>query len=1049
MRILIDLQGAQGGNKFRGIGYYVLNLARALVQQGGHEYLIALNGAFDDTIAPIRAAFEDLLPPEKIVVWDGPNPGHGHNPNHARQQHVAELLREGFIARQRPDWVLLGSLFEDLAATSIGRCQTVRTAVLHYDLIPLAHPSLYLASSEVETWYQQKIGHLRRADMLLCISSFSAREAVQYLGIETGRLVTVGADCDERFKPAPPDPQEARRLGEVYGLKRSFLMYTGGDDWRKNLFHLVEAYAKLPAILRESHQLALVMAPRPETRAALQSLAEDLGLGKDELVLTDFVPDHDLLALYRACKLFVFPSWHEGFGLPLLEAMRCGKAALAANATSLPEIVGRKDALFDPHDVSDMTNLIQRALTDEVWRAELEHHGLEQARKFSWNDTARRVVRALESHGLQPPVPALPRLRRRLAWVSPLPPEHSGIADYSAMVLPELARWYEVEVVVSQSQIDDAWIRANCPIRSVEEFRTRVQTYDRIVYQFGNSPFHQHMFDLLEEFPGVVVLHDFFLSHVQVARQTAPDPAKVAAALYPDHGYEALYRQIGAPVDDQALWHYPANLAVLQRALAVVVHSRHARDLAAIWYGPSAGTAWAVVPLARSPASPPDRQMALKALGFDRSDLVVCAFGGIGPTKLSHRLAGAWQNSVLAGDPRAKLVFVGSAPDSGYVASVKQIAEDMGGRVRITDWVDNETFRQYLAAASIAVQLRAHSRGETSAAALDCMNYGLPTIVNAHGSLAELDPASVWMLPQDFSDAELVDAITALAADPQRRASLGNGAMQTIRSAHMPSTCMRQCTEAIEAGYRRWEEAERAMLQALAQLGPTQSELRQISTSVARNLPPEPRVRQWLVDVSGFAHKGGAGFARAARIILLNWLRRPPTGYRVEPVYASPRGDGYRYARRIALQPLDIPADWTEDAPVEAWPGDVFVGLGFAPRQTMRHRKHLSAWQNRGIRIWFVVHDLLPAMSPSEFPPEVSRIHQGWLEAICNFDGWACVSAAVAGQARNWLSACVPPGARRITVRDIQPGDDIAEELAALVTGSGRPSTDGVTPGPL
>jgi hypothetical protein len=107
-----------------------------------------------------------------------------------------------------------------------------------------------------------------------------------------------------------------------------------------------------------------------------------------------------------------------------------------------------------------------------------------------------------------------------MAYVSPLPPEASGIADYSAELLPALSKYYDIDVIVSQDAIADEWIQENCGVRSVAWFRQNHQDYARVVYHFGNSPFHQHMFDLLSQIPGVVVLHDFFLGDIQFYRES-------------------------------------------------------------------------------------------------------------------------------------------------------------------------------------------------------------------------------------------------------------------------------------------------------------------------------------------------------------------------------------------------------------------------------------------------------------------------------------------------------------------------------------------------
>lgn len=116
-------------------------------------------------------------------------------------------------------------------------------------------------------------------------------------------------------------------------------MYTGGIDHRKNIEGLIKAWSELPMQLRRTHQLAVVCHANENDKLRLYDLAASFGLKDCDLVLTGFVPDEDLLLLYNACELFVFPSWHEGFGLPALEAMQCGKPVLAANRASLPEVV--------------------------------------------------------------------------------------------------------------------------------------------------------------------------------------------------------------------------------------------------------------------------------------------------------------------------------------------------------------------------------------------------------------------------------------------------------------------------------------------------------------------------------------------------------------------------------------------------------------------------------------------------------------------------------------------------------------------------------------
>ena len=230
---------------------------------------------------------------------------------------------------------------------------------------------------------------------------------------------------------------EEQELRNRYGLSRAFVMYTGGIDFRKNIEKLIDAYAQLPNQLRATHQLAIVCSVQENEKQQLLQHATKVGLGFDELILTGFVPDDDLIALYNLCHLFVFPSLYEGFGLPALEAMTCGAAVIGSNTSSIPEVIGCQDALFDPSGPLAIAETIARVLSNPDLRQELRRHGEQQARQFSWHKTARRALSAFENIEEQnraasrSSVPVVGD-RPRLAFVSPLPPLRSGVAVYIA-----------------------------------------------------------------------------------------------------------------------------------------------------------------------------------------------------------------------------------------------------------------------------------------------------------------------------------------------------------------------------------------------------------------------------------------------------------------------------------------------------------------------------------------------------------------------------------------------------------------------------------------
>ena len=188
MRIVMDLQGAQTESRFRGVGRYTLSLAQAIARnRGEHEIILALSGFFPDTIEPIRAAFDRLLPQENIRVWYAPGPVRECDSGNEWRRDVAERIREAFLASLQPDLLHVSSLFEgyvDDAVTSIGVfTPQIPTVVTLYDLIPLLNSEIYLKRNPVYArYYQRKIEHLKRANQWLAISESSADEGRDHIG---------------------------------------------------------------------------------------------------------------------------------------------------------------------------------------------------------------------------------------------------------------------------------------------------------------------------------------------------------------------------------------------------------------------------------------------------------------------------------------------------------------------------------------------------------------------------------------------------------------------------------------------------------------------------------------------------------------------------------------------------------------------------------------------------------------------------------------------------------------------------------------------------
>ncbi|WP_051971812.1 glycosyltransferase [Massilia sp. 9096] len=980
MRIILDLQACQASSMHRGIGRYSMALALAMARNSaGHELRIVLNEHYPDSAATIRAAFDGLLPQSHITTFVAPLPVGEVDPRNAWRVRTAERIREHHLASLRPDIVHVASLFEGLGDNVVSSAlhgnDRFDTAITLYDLIPLMRKERYLSDPNAAAWYYRKLESLKNAALLLAISGSAREEGIDLLGLPSERVVNISSAVDAIFQPRTLAPGARTELLERHGLKREFIMYTGGIDYRKNIEGLIEAYALLPAQLRRQYQLAVVCSVHEPDRLRLQRLAAKFGLSNDDLVLTGFVSDDDLVSLYNCTTLFVFPSLHEGFGLPALEAMACGAPVIGSNTSSIPEVIGRSDAMFDPASAGAISTAMADVLGDPKRQAELRAHGLVQASRFSWDASARRAIDAFEevhrrrlaSHGTSVAMPADTAPRRpRLAFVSPLPPARSGIAAYSADLLPELARHYDIDLVLAQDSVDDPALDTRFAQRTVEWFDANAHVFDHIVYQFGNSTFHTHMFGLLERRPGVVVLHDFFLSGV--ISHTEADhhlPNQYARSLYQAHGYQALVeeKREGRTVSCQT---YPCNKSVLDRATGVIVHSAHAVALARRWYGPDFPADWRVLPLVcLRPDQGSDvdrtaaRAMDRAELGFSPDDFVVCSFGILSAPKCNDRLVEAWIDSVLARDPRCHLVFVGEvAPGRFGIALRDRIAAHP--RIRITGYASTELYRRYLNAADLAVQLRGTSRGETSGAVFDCLSYGLPTILNAHGSAAEVPAGLCLRLDDTFTQDALRQAMEDMHGDAALRDRLGSAAADYMRTTHAPVRIAELYRDAIEQFARDSENAaEQRLIASLPGLGadvPTQ-DLLQTAASIAANRA-RPRVRQLLVDVATLAAEDLAG---------QEWLRvliaRPPAGWRIEPV----RHDGafYRYARRFTLELIGCGDLLMEDDVVEPGNGDMLLLDDEASATAVP-----AKWRTRGVAVGKI--DFASTLAPTSTVPAIS-----------------------------------------------------------------------------
>jgi glycosyltransferase involved in cell wall biosynthesis len=1022
MRVVIDLQGAQTESRFRGIGRYSLSLALAIVRNRGvHDIHLVLNGLLSESIESIRAAFDGLLPSENIHVWYAPGPVAEIDHQNRERRKAAELIREGFIASLKPDIIHVSSVMEgflDDAVTSIGRFDTkTPVSISHYDLIPLLNPAQYLKfNADYKQHYVGKIEELQKASLILSISEFSRAEGIEYLSVSEANSINISTAIDDNFQKLTISPDDASVLLHNFGIDRPYAFYTGGSDDRKNLSRMVEAFATLPETARGKYQLVFAgKIPQAHT-TDLMAIGEANGLQPEDMVFLGYVDDQQLVKLYNLCRVFVFPSWHEGFGLPPLEAMACGAPAIGSRVSSIPEVIGWDDALFDPYDVRSISTKLFQAMEDEEFRTALIAHGIEQCKLFTWDHSAITAIAAFENF-LSRRVPETGAVagvhKKRLAFVSPLPPERTGIAGYAAELLPELSKHYDIDLVVFQSEVNDEWAIKNCAVRNPQWLLDNVRSIDRVVYQVGNSVFHHHMLELMRLVPGTVVLHDFFLSGLKAYLQN--ERVTINAwdeALYLSHGYGALMEKYHGLTDEEVKLKYPVNLEIFQQSQGVILHSNYAKSLVKQWYGENLEAKCDVIPLLRQPSPPVDRSVSREQTGLSPDDFVVCSFGFLDPTKKNHSLLEAWVDSSLASNPQCKLVFVGDIHHIPYKEQLNKLISRAAipENIKITGWADNQAYEDYLAATDIAVQLRDNSRGETSAAVLDCMNHGAAVIVNANGSFAELHPDATIMLTDHFETDELKDALELLWTDTSMRERLGAAGAQIIRTTHSPQACANQYFQAIEKYHRNNRYGLDALLRRVVENSSDaylDNHRVRLADCLSQNFPPQRPNKIIYLDISAtYATTLRTGIERVAIAVMLALLKKTDSSVRFEPVYLSKTNDvwGYNTAVDFTIENIGGPAGLMGDQVITPQQGDVVLTLDWSDRLVQAYETgYFSHLMNNGVKVYATVFDLLPVLLPQYFPPQAELPSHRWLQVTAKLNGVVCISQAVAAEYAAWV----------------------------------------------
>jgi len=781
LKIGADMLPLKTGSIFRGIGRYTCNLFRELIKiDSSNEYFLY------------------NIPLQRAHLFQGPN--------------VTVMERS-----PTPEDTVELDVFFITSLMELGMEETVtpatvhcRTALIFYDLIPVIFREKYIDFLNNNEYFR-RLSQIKDFDLILAISQTTKRDLIQLLEVPEEKIKVVFGGLDRKFLSPRSSSRDIALVKKKYSIKNKFVLSTVGMDFRKNIDGIFQAFA----VLNSQLDLVIVCKLQPQEEEHLRKQWQDLGLKEGQLILTNYIPDRDLIALTDAAEAFVFPSYYEGFGLPVLESMSRGCPVVTSRISSLPEVCESAALYVNPADPRDIAQAIDLLASDGSLRRRLAELGRIQQAKFTWERVVLETLDGLEALD-QNAANKRPRPRYRIAFFTPLNPTNSGISDYSEEILVHLREALDIDVFIDSGYDPTSEaIRGQFGIYNHHKFKEMEERkgYDLCLYQVGNSRFHEYMLTYMKSYPGLMVLHDMTLCGIFLPacmKRGVFERDRFLDLVFESHGY-SKYLDVKNLLDGYG--HVdPYDLSInfakkfIDHSILTLVHNQYSLKFLErqafftnIWKIDQPG-------LEGQKAADGKTSREIKEEMGLKDEIVIAAFGRIALTKRPEVLLKALARLRANKNIRnAHLLLVGE-PDEDTVKTIPALIKEMNLQkaVTVTGYVSNEEFIRYIQAADICVNLRYPTAGETSATLTKALSLGLPVITSNYAQFTEYPDDCCWKVDLGEKEVDLlVEYLFELATNDRARAQMSKNALRYSRENNSMERVVGQYLAAIDYAVKR------------------------------------------------------------------------------------------------------------------------------------------------------------------------------------------------------------------------------------------------------
>ena len=379
MKIGIDIRTLLDARP-SGVSEYVLNLLKEMFKlDTANEYRLFYN-CFGD--CPNLPEFKQAN--VKLIKYNYPNK-------------VLNYLLFKIFNYPKLDKDLAVDVFFMPHLNFIGLSVGAKNLLTVHDLSFLKYPEFF--SARKNFWHRlvkaKKL--LKRFSLVIAVSENTKRDIMELGGINPDKVKVIYSGVGEEYKKLPLINYQfsVKRVRDKYNLPERFILYLGTIEPRKNVDGIIRAYNQLRVMSCELRDYKLIIAGARGWKSENIYREWDKSAFKNDIKFLGYVEPDDKIYLYNLASVFIYPSFYEGFGFPPLEAMACGVPVVASFASSLPEVVGDAALMVDPYNINDLAGALEKVLVDENLKNKLIARGLEQAKKFSWRETARAYLSEL------------------------------------------------------------------------------------------------------------------------------------------------------------------------------------------------------------------------------------------------------------------------------------------------------------------------------------------------------------------------------------------------------------------------------------------------------------------------------------------------------------------------------------------------------------------------------------------------------------------------------------------------------------------------------